>query len=183
LYGWVGTMQPMKRVFLFLFGTLAVLVLAPLDVSLLGGGVRVAPADVSAMTATSGGGGGGASAPAAASTVITGGGGPVCVALPVLAGGSQGSCATGEVEIPNDPGSGGAIVFYLKLFLKFLNGLIGAIIILVLVVAGIQYITSVGEPANVKSAKKRVMNATIALVLYLMMFAILNFLVPGGILS
>jgi hypothetical protein len=112
---------------------------------------------------------------------LAGSGGPVCVAVPIF-GGPQGACKVkGQVEIPNDPGSGGAIVFYLKLVVKLINGLVGGVIMLILVVAGIQYITSAGEPARVKAAKNRIMQALTALVLYMFIFAIINFLVPGGI--
>lgn len=158
-------MHPMKRVCLFLFGVLAALVLAPLDLRMTDGGANVQPAY------------------AAAADIAAGSGGPVCVAFqitPLKPLQKTTACPSGE--IPNDPASGGAIIFYLKQILFLINGLIGGIIILVLVVAGIQYITSAGEPASVKSAKGRVMNATIALVLYMMMMAILNFLVPGGLL-
>jgi hypothetical protein len=41
---------------------------------------------------------------------------------------------------------------------------------------------STADPARVKAAKDRLQNAIIALVLFLMMFAILSFIVPGGIL-
>ena len=112
--------------------------------------------------------------------------GPVCVALPIFlggAGGTQGACKKGQVEIPNDSNSGGAIVFYLKLVLRLTNGIVGGVILLMLVIGGIQYIMSAGDPGNVKKAKGMVMNAIIGLVLYLMMFAILNFLIPGGVFS
>jgi hypothetical protein len=89
---------------------------------------------------------------------------------------------TGSNCIKNDPKNGGAIITYLKTILQVLSGLVGTVIVVMLVVAGIQYITSFGEPANIKSAKNRIINAVTALVLFLMMFAILGFLVPGGIL-
>ncbi|GEM_PF-2850066 len=158
----------MKRLSLFLFVAFAAVVSAPLDVVVLGSQAYVVPAEVGAA----------AKAPAD----ITGGGGPVCLALPIAAGGSQGSCKSGQVEVPNDPKTGGAIIFYLKQILFLVNSLIGGIIILVLVIAGVQYIVSGGDPSNVKNAKGRIMNAVTALVLYLMMVAILNFLVPGGLL-
>ena len=72
---------------------------------------------------------------------------------------------------------------YLKDILKLLSGAVGGVIVLMLVIAGIQYITSAGEPTAIKSAKNRIMNAIMALVLFLMMFAILNFIIPGGILT
>jgi hypothetical protein len=89
---------------------------------------------------------------------------------------------TGSNCIQNDPKNGGAIITYLKTILQVLSGLVGTVIVVMLVVAGIQYITSFGEPANIKTAKNRIVNAVTALVLFLMMFAILGFLVPGGIL-
>jgi hypothetical protein len=89
--------------------------------------------------------------------------------------------ATGSTKcVPNrDPG--GAIIAYLKVVLYVLGGGIGVVILLVLVVAGVQYVTSLGDPGRVKSAKGRIGNAALALALYLMMFAILNFLIPGGL--
>jgi hypothetical protein len=50
------------------------------------------------------------------------------------------------------------------------------------VLSGVQYVSSIGDPGRIKSAKDRLQNAIIALVMYLSMFAILTFLVPGGIL-
>jgi hypothetical protein len=156
-------MQPMKRSYLFFLGVLIAIILSPLDMGRSGGGVELSRAYAFDMA--------------------VGKGGPVCVAFqitPVKPLPKTAACPAGEV--PNDPASGGAIIYYLKQILFVINGLIGGIIMLVIVVAGIQYITSVGEPASVKSAKKRLMNATTALVMYLMMVAILNFLIPGGVL-
>lgn len=114
---------------------------------------------------------------------FTGDQGPVCVAVPVFAdSANRGDCEEGQEEIANDPANGGAIIVYLKMILKLLNIAIGMIIILMLIIAGVQYITSAADPGQVKAAKDRIMNAIIALVLYMLMFAILNFLIPGGIL-
>lgn len=116
---------------------------------------------------------------------LEGAGGHVCVAIPILTGQQNkltktAACPQGEV--PNTSANGGAIIFYLTQILILLNGLVGAVIVLVLVIAGIQFITSAGDPSRYKAAKTRVQQAITALVLYMFMFAILNFLVPGGIL-
>lgn len=103
-----------------------------------------------------------------------------CVPLGLPIFKNSGKC-DGGAGVSNT-GQGGAIIAYLTLALKLLSGIVGAVIMLMLVVAGVQYITSAGDPAMVKSAKNRIVNAITALVLYLMMFAVLNFLVPGGIL-
>lgn len=175
-------MHPMKRVGLVVLALVGMLgLLAPVGVTTTSNGVSFAPqmaqaacADKDKAVDSQGN--------CPSDPLLEKNGGPVCIAVPILAGTGQGACPKGQVQVTNDPKSGGAIVFYLKLVLKLINGLVGAIIILMLVIAGVQYIISAGDPANVKSAKNRVMNAIIALVLYMMMFAIINFLVPGGIL-
>jgi len=101
---------------------------------------------------------------------------PGCVKIAVPLTGTSGNC------VDNTASSGGAIVAYLREWLLLLSGLVGMVVMVMIVVAGVQYITSTGDPGLVKSAKQRIFNAILALVLYLMMFAILQFLVPGGIL-
>ncbi|HUD11343.1 MAG TPA: hypothetical protein VMS08_02955 [Candidatus Saccharimonadia bacterium] len=105
------------------------------------------------------------------------------IALPVMPG-APGTCDAGggAAGISNDPATGGAIVNYLRGWLALLSYSVGLVVMLMLVIGGVQYITSAADPGMVKSAKKRITNAITALVLYLMMFAILQFLVPGGIL-
>jgi hypothetical protein len=88
----------------------------------------------------------------------------------------------GTANCVNNTGtSGGAIIAYLKTVLQLMSIAASMVIILMLIVAGIQYITSIGDPGQIKAAKTRVTNAITALVLFLLMFAILSFLVPGGI--
>lgn len=84
--------------------------------------------------------------------------------------------------IDNSPANGGAIVVYLRLILQLMSSAVGIVIVLMLIIAGIQYITSAGDPSNTKAAKTRITNAITALVLFMFMVAILQFLVPGGIL-
>jgi hypothetical protein len=77
---------------------------------------------------------------------------------------------------------GGAIIAYLKVLLAYLASLVGSVVILMIIIGGVQYITSAGDPAQIKKAKERIVNAVIALVLFLSAFAILSFIIPGGIL-
>ena len=106
----------------------------------------------------------------------------ICVAVPIFRSAPQGQCPPGQQEISNAASGGGAIVYYLKEILRLVNQLVGAVIILAIIIAGVQYMISGGDPANVKKAKGRLMNAFTALILYLLMVAILNFLIPGGAL-
>jgi hypothetical protein len=84
--------------------------------------------------------------------------------------------------VQNGANSGGAIITYTKTILQFLTASIGVIIILMLTIAGIQYVTSAGDAARIKAAKSRIQWAIIALLMFMAMYAILTFLIPGGIL-
>jgi hypothetical protein len=88
----------------------------------------------------------------------------------------------GENCIGNNASTGGAIVGYLRLILRLLSGAVGLVIVAMIVVSGVRYIASTGDPGQVKTAKTQLQNAILALVLYLSMFAILTFITPGGIL-
>lgn len=70
---------------------------------------------------------------------------------------------------------------WLDAAIDFLGIGVGLIITTMIVIGGIQYITSGGDPQSVASAKKRIANALIALVAFAFMFAILQFIIPGGI--
>jgi len=50
-----------------------------------------------------------------------------------------------------------------------------------IVVAGIQYTTSQGNPQKTAEAKNRLVNAIIGLAMFIFAVALLNYLVPGGI--
>jgi len=65
--------------------------------------------------------------------------------------------------------------------LRFVSAGVGLVVIGSIIWAGIQYSTSRGNPQSTEAAIKRVTNAVIALLIYIFSFAILNFLVPGGL--
>ncbi|HSX27574.1 MAG TPA: pilin [Patescibacteria group bacterium] len=73
------------------------------------------------------------------------------------------------------------IVKYIQIFTNILSGLVGIIIVAMIIVGGIQYTTSGDNPTSLSNARKRIMNALLALVVYFFMFAFLQWLVPGGI--
>ena len=63
---------------------------------------------------------------------------------------------------------------------RFLSAGVGLVVIGSIVVAGIQYSASRGNPQATEASIKRITNAIIGLLVYLFMFAIANYLVPGG---
>lgn len=60
---------------------------------------------------------------------------------------------------------------------------VGTVVVIIVVVGGIQYMTAAGNAETTKKARTMIMNAILALVLYVVMITILNFVIPGGVFS
>lgn len=106
------------------------------------------------------------------------------VAPPVYAASCGGSGQ--EVEISIEIGcshKGNPIMDALFAIIRFLSIGVGLVIIGSLVVAGIQFTSSRGDPQGSANALKRVQSTFIALLLFLFTYAILNYIVPGQLLK
>ena len=90
---------------------------------------------------------------------------------------------SGKDCIAKDGSNGGPIMIYLVMVIQYFSSAVGLIIVLMIVIGGVQYITSAGDPGAIRAAKNRITNAIIALMAFFLMFAILNFIIPGGILQ
>lgn len=64
--------------------------------------------------------------------------------------------------------------------LNFLSAVVGIVVIGSIILGGIQYSASHGDPGAVSKAKKRIVNAFLALIAYMFLYAFLQWLVPGG---
>lgn len=65
-------------------------------------------------------------------------------------------------------------------FLNFLGAIVGLIVTISIVIGGIQYAGSAGDPNIVAEARKRIRNAVLALAAFLFLYGFLQWLVPGG---
>lgn len=59
----------------------------------------------------------------------------------------------------------------------------GIIAVISIIVGGIQYSASAGDPQKVTRAKTRIQNTIIAIVAYFFLYGFLQFLIPGGIFN
>jgi len=73
------------------------------------------------------------------------------------------------------------IVDALYAILRFLSAGVGLVIVVSIVIAGIQFTASRGDPNGTAKAIERIRSTVFALLLYLFAFALLNFLIPGGL--
>lgn len=78
---------------------------------------------------------------------------------------------------------GNGILDLLFAIIRFLSDGVGIIIVLSIIIAGIQYISSSGEPQAVSKAIGRIRSSIIALFVYIFAYAILNYLIPGTFLK
>jgi hypothetical protein len=109
----------------------------------------------------------------------------VQLALPAQSLAAAKGChdASGDAIVTSTPGlnidcSNGKNPIYalLQFVINWSIRLLGVLAVLAVVISGIQYIVSQGSPEGVKSAKNRLTNAIVGLVLLALMFIILRFL-------
>ena len=65
-------------------------------------------------------------------------------------------------------------------FPKFLSDGVGLVIIASVIVGGIQYITSRGDPNATQKAIQRITSSVIALLVFIFGYAVLNYVIPAG---
>ncbi|MEI9913693.1 MAG: hypothetical protein WDN66_01680 [Candidatus Saccharibacteria bacterium] len=64
--------------------------------------------------------------------------------------------------------------------IRFLSAGVGIVVVMSVIIGGIQYIMSRGDPNATQAAIGRLTSAVTALIVYIFAYAILNFVIPGG---
>lgn len=80
-------------------------------------------------------------------------------------------------------GLGNPIVDALFAVIRVASIGVGIAAVAALIVAGLQYTTSRGDPGATAKAIARIRNTVVALLLYIFSYALLNYLVPSGLLQ
>jgi hypothetical protein len=73
------------------------------------------------------------------------------------------------------------IFFYLRNILLFVAGGVGLAVVGGIVAGSYMYITARANAAQVQKGQETIINSVIGLLLFIFMYAILQFLIPGGI--
>jgi|GEM_PF-1320063 len=101
-----------------------------------------------------------------------------------------------EISVPVDQGgtkcipinerttdiSENPIFYYLRQILIFLAGGVGLAVVGGIVAGSYMYITARANAAQVEKGKNVIINSVVGLLLFIFMYAILQFLIPGGII-
>ena len=91
-----------------------------------------------------------------------------------------GSDTSNTVNFETDPDAQ-KIQGYLQDGINLLTGLAGLAITASVIIGGIQYSTSGGNPQAASAAKKRISNAFLALLALVFLYTFLQWIVPGGV--
>lgn len=75
------------------------------------------------------------------------------------------------------------IVVDINDFVKFLAAVVGIAVVGSIILGGIQYSSAGDNPQAVVAAKKRITDGLLALLAFLLTFAFLEWLIPGGVFS
>lgn len=94
-----------------------------------------------------------------------------------ITGGNCADTATGQVTSNCD-----LVKKFIQPFIDFLSAFVGVAVVISIIIGGIQYGSSAGDPQKVTMAKNRIRNSIIALVTFIFLLSLLNFLIPGGLL-
>lgn len=78
-------------------------------------------------------------------------------------------------------GSNCGIIDLLNTVFSFVSGGVALAVVFNIIVAGIQYSSAQGDPSSVSKAKKRIMDAVLALLMYALVYAFVQWLIPGGV--
>jgi hypothetical protein len=86
---------------------------------------------------------------------------------------------------PPDAKDAGSCLYakYLNPTINLLSALVGVAVVIGIIVGGIQFSSSAGDPQQAAKGKAHIRNALIALFAYLFFYTALQFLVPGGKLN
>ena len=73
------------------------------------------------------------------------------------------------------------IVWYLRVFINTLSAMVGIVIVIMITWGGIEFASAGNDPQRVSGAKNKITNALLALLVFIFMYAFLQWVIPGGL--
>jgi hypothetical protein len=72
---------------------------------------------------------------------------------------------------------------YINPVIDLLSALVGVVVVIAVIAGAIEFSTAGGDPQRAASGRKHITNALLALLAFALLYAFLEFLVPGGSLN
>ena len=108
----------------------------------------------------------------------------VCVMGVVAVSGNAlaGECAGVNTSIINC-GEEDGVNFLLHTVINIMMSLVGILAVAGVAFSGYQYMTAAGDPGKMAKAKNRIVQIVLGLIVFAVMWAVAEWLIPGGVLS
>jgi hypothetical protein len=90
-------------------------------------------------------------------------------------------CEPKPVGAPLDRTNCG-IINLIVITINFLSALAGIIFVVSIMISGFQYMTARDNAGQIQKAKSRIVMTVVAVAIFIFMYALLNFLIPGGVI-
>jgi hypothetical protein len=71
---------------------------------------------------------------------------------------------------------------YINPLISLFSALVGVVVVIAVIIGGIEYSSSAGDPQRAAAARTHITNALLGLFAYIFLYAFLQFLIPGGFL-
>jgi hypothetical protein len=88
-----------------------------------------------------------------------------------------------QAGLPEDDPNHCGILDFIQILINVLSALVGLVVVGSIIYAGIQYSTAGSDPQKTAEAKNRIRNAIIAFIFFIFTYALLNYLIPGGVIQ
>lgn len=96
---------------------------------------------------------------------------------------TDGDCREGTGDnIANVDKDNCAIIGYIVVITNVLSALVGIVVVAMIITGGIQYSTAGSDSSKIQAAKQKITNAILALIIFIFSFAIIQWLIPGGLI-
>lgn len=92
-----------------------------------------------------------------------------------------GTCQGGDARACLSAGKPGEIMKLLEVGVNVLAIVVGIVAVINIIIGGIQYTASGGDPQKVKDARNRIYNTVYGIVAFVFLYAFMQWLIPGGI--
>jgi len=104
---------------------------------------------------------------------------PTLAAVDVSANTSSSKILEGAKQADPDDGAGASVGDTMANIVNILLYVIGAVAVLVIIIGGIMYAVSAGDPGKAKKAKDTILYAVVGLAVAMLAYAIVNFVITG----
>lgn len=105
----------------------------------------------------------------------------VLVAVSLIVNKTAVALAVQDPAITNGDAGSGLFNKFIIPFSNFLAGAVGLIVVISIIYGAIEYSSAGGDPNKAAKARGRIQKAIVSLIVFFFLYAILQWIVPGGI--